>query len=142
LLVYPDQTHSYAMGLASVGYKDNPYSLALTSPATQLVASLDSTAWRFHFSLLPYMLLLVGLSVHALMHTRDLPPIARGVDATFTLLGASAVMHLLPLLLLAPASDVRYVSWPVAAILFASWIYRFENQRAKTRGTSKSTHRF
>jgi hypothetical protein len=142
LLVYPDQAHSYAMGLSSVGYKDNPYSLALTSPAAQLVASLDSTAWRFHFSLLPYMLLLVGLSVHALMRTRDLPPISRGVDATFTLLGASAVMHLLPLLLLAPASDVRYVSWPVAAILFASWIYLFENERAKTQGISRSTHRF
>jgi hypothetical protein len=131
LLLYPDRTYSYAMGSTSVGYKDNPYSLALTNPAMQLVESLGSAAWRFHFSLLPYALLLVAMCLHALTRARTSPPISRSVYVTCALLCASAVMHVMPLLVIAPASDVRYVSWPIAAILFACWIYFFECRRVE-----------
>jgi hypothetical protein len=133
LLVYPDRTNSYAMGSASVGYKDNPYSLALTQPASKLVESLDATAWRLHFSLMPYALLLLALGLHAAWgRTRSSPPISRGAYTLCLTLSASALMHVLPLLVIAPASDVRYVSWPIAAVLFASWIYFFEHRRIRS----------
>ncbi len=130
LLVYPDRTHSYAMASTSVGYKDNPHSLALTYPAMRLVESLDAMAWRFHFSALPYALLLFALWLHAAMRARSSSPMPPDVYVTCALLSASALMHVLPLGVIAPASDARYVSWPIAAILFACWIYFFEYRRA------------
>jgi hypothetical protein len=138
LLVLPDRTNSYAITNAgSVPYKDNPPPVPLAGFAERIVFSLSHVAWRLHFSLLPYLIVLVALILQRIRANRS-PKASVSLDAPFIdLLLISGILHLAPLLVLAPAADVRYVSWPVAAICLAAWLH-FNAQATRTHSSSGS----
>lgn len=127
LLVWPDQTNSYAMGSTSVNYRDNPSNGELTGFARAIVDSLGSIVWRFQFSFLPYAILLIVVAYRLWRDRRK----KRAADSalirqTAGLLLASACFHIAPLIIFAPGADARYIAWPVAAILLGAISLRRE----------------
>lgn len=115
-------SHQTGTGVAlvdspSIGaFRDNP-PLTIANPslhfqfrklADGLKANSVSAAW-------PWLSLGLGM---LLLRAARRAPLDR-IDATLLVIAGSGVLYLLPFALIAPSTELRYVAWPIAALLLS-----------------------
>jgi hypothetical protein len=124
LLLRPDRAHSYALSSTNIAFRDNPQSPPFAGVSKVIVDHLNHFGWRIQFSFAPYLVLFLVTAVSLYRKNIGTVPSNKHHHVATALL-VSAALYVLPLLVLAPAADVRYLAWAVAAICLASWTHRF-----------------
>jgi hypothetical protein len=131
LLLSPDRSNSYSIGSGSVAYRDNPAPPPFSGLSKMIVDNFDHLGWRFQFSFVLYLALFLA-TAYSLWHARRSDFVmTNALNYVGPALLASAALYVLPLFVFAPAADVRYLAWAVAAICFAAWSYWHRAERGR-----------
>ncbi|MFY2762602.1 hypothetical protein [Arenimonas sp. MALMAid1274] len=114
-----------------IAYKDNP---ALARPEGRVHGAVQSVLDRLVDApvFAPWLYLLAALALLA-WHAIRRPP--GGPRALATMVAGSSLALALPLLLLSPSSDFRYLGWCVLAAWLAGWLYWPPENRSPTPGS-------
>jgi hypothetical protein len=129
LLLRPDRAHSYAISITNAAFRDNPEPPPLAGASKVIVDHLDHFGWRIQFSFAPYLVLCFATTI-SLCRKKFGTVTSSKHRQVVTALLMSAALYVLPLFVFAPAADVRYLAWAVAAICLASWTHWFASDQA------------